>query len=164
MKQLPAIVLIASICLAITLSCQNGEVATAIATEADKKQFIETLEKHLNAVSSKDLAKLESTLPPDGKYFLMLPRSETTSTSAEFLKMHEEWFTDTTWTFQTKIVYSDVGVQMGLAIVDVMYQEPDRNGQPYFNKMVVSYTLKKFDGKWYVATDHASSLQKTGDN
>ena len=94
---------------------------------------------------------------------LILPQSKITYTSKEFLDMHKEWFQDTTWTFETKILNSKVDGNLGIATVEILYKEPDRNGKPYFNRMAVGYVLEKEDGKWYVIKDQACSLEKSTD-
>ncbi len=48
-----------------------------------------------------------------------------------------------------------------MATTEFLYKELERNGKPYFNKMIVSYTLEKTDGNWYIIKDHASSIEKT---
>ena len=52
---------------------------------------------------------------------------------------------------------------LGMAVVEVIYREPNRNGKPYFNRMIVSYDLQKVAGQWYVIKDHASSVEKSTD-
>ncbi len=76
---------------------------------------------------------------------------------------HEPWFQDSTWTFETKILNTVIGERLGMAITEVLYQEPERDGKPYFNRMVVSYDLEKIADQWYVIKDHASSVEKSTD-
>jgi len=80
-----------------------------------------------------------------------------------FLAFHEAWFQDTSWTFTTEILNVEVGPEVGMAVTEVVYREPERDGVPYFNRMIVSYTLRKTDGKWYVIKDHATSAEKSTD-
>lgn len=153
------------ICLALVMGCTQPAAKTEteepkISQEALDASFTQTLQQHLNAVSNKDLEILKATLSPKGDMQLILPASEITNTTEAFLDMHEAWFQDSSWTFETKILHTDIGQEMGIAIVEVMYREPDRNGKPYFNKMAVSYALRNMAGNWYVVKDHACSLEK----
>ncbi len=149
----------------VVMSCRHEEHEHRETVETmgppDTTGFMAVLQKHLNAVSNKDLATLATTFAPNGEMYLMLDQTETMTTANEFLTMHEAWFKDTTWTFETEVFHTDVGSDMGIALVNAMYREPDRNGQPYFNRMVVSYALKNIDGQWYVIKDHATSVEKT---
>ena len=125
--------------------------------------FEKTLERHLNAVSNKDIETLGSTLHPDGKMMLILPGLETTYTVVDFLSFHTAWFADPTWTFETQVLETEIGPTLGMAIVEVLYREPERDGEPYFNRMTVSYTLEKTDGAWFFIKDHATSVEKSTD-
>lgn len=155
--------------LAFTLSCTQSP--ESVATEntldsiqksaAEEEAFLNRLNLHLNAISSKNLESLKETLSPDGDMILILPQSEPTFAAKDFLDMHETWFQDSTWTFETKILKHEIAGNLGIAIVDVMYKEPDRNGKPYFNHMIISYGLRKMGDQWYVVKDHASSIEKT---
>ncbi|MBK8968470.1 MAG: nuclear transport factor 2 family protein [Saprospiraceae bacterium] len=144
-------------------ACQPAAEGTEnpAAGSADSLAFTACLQKHLDAVSNKDLPGLESTLSPDGNMQLILPNREITNTVAEFVDMHRDWFQDTSWTFETKILNAEVGPEIGAATTEIMYREPNRNGKPFFNRMAVSYTLKKINGRWYVIKDHACSLEKS---
>ena len=137
-----------------TVSCSSKD-------SENVNQFNEILKVHLNAVSEKNIEKLITTLPPDSNFLFILPNSSPTISSKDFIEFHTEWFKDTSWTFETKIIATNIEEKMGIALVEVLYKEPERNGKPYFNKMSVSYALKKILGKWYVIKDHASSIEKT---
>ena len=136
-----------------TIRLETRDDENEIISENDKL-FISTMEKHLAAVSNKDISSLKSTLSPLGNMQLILPNTEITNTVEEFIKFHE-------WTFETKIVNTEIGEDIGLAVTEIIYKEPERNGKPYFNRMHVSYGLKIINGIWYVITDHASSVEKS---
>jgi len=125
-----------------------------------EKDFVELMEKHLRAVSEKDLETLALTMHPTGKMQLILPSQEITVSVDSFLSFHQEWFKDAVWTFDTEILNTQIGDQLGMAVVESVYREPERNGKPYFNRMIISYLLEKTDDKWYVIKDHASSVEK----
>lgn len=157
--------------LLVTLVFTSCTAPLAPVTEAEKsaislenkKSFDAALTLHLDAVSAKDLVALEKTLAPTGEMMLVLPQSEVLTKASEFLEFHGEWFKGEDWTFETKIISSDVSSDMGFALVESMYREPERDGKPYYNKMAITYTQKKIDGKWYVVKDHACSLEKSTD-
>lgn len=158
-------IIIVGVCLT---SCTPQETTTPSkkgTDEASKALFISTMKKHLDAVTNKDLESLKSTLSPTGKMQLVLPKTEMTNTVDEFVKYHADWFADTTtvWSFKTKILDTTIGETMGIAITEILYSEPLRDGKPYFNRMNVTYALQKQDDKWYIIKDHASSIHKSTD-
>jgi hypothetical protein len=129
--------------------------------QKNESLFRSTMLKHLNAVSTKDLNTLKSTLSPKGDMILILPNSKVTYSVDEFVKYHEDWFKETNWTFETKILNIKVRENLGIAIVEVMYRESERNGKPYFNRMIVSYDLEKIDNNWYVIKDQSCSIERS---
>jgi hypothetical protein len=148
----------------LLISCTNTAekpIDNKVAQEQNELLFTKTLQTLLTAIENRNLDSLKSTLSPTGEMQLILPGLKIKNTVDEFVTLHQEWFKDTTWTIETKIVNIKVGDKIGMAITEAMYREPDRNGKPYFNHMMVSYDLEKIDNRWYVIKDHASSIEKT---
>lgn len=144
-------------------SC-NNQVQKTKAYEKSKSDFTKTMKKHLDAVSNKDLVSLKSTMHPNGKMQLILPSSEIKSSVDSFMLYHSDWFKDTSeWSFETKIINIEVGQDYGMAITEIKYSEPEREGKPYWHRMSVSYDLEKYEDNWYIIKDHASSIQKSTD-
>ena len=76
------------------------------------------LQKHLDAVSNRDLKTLESTLSPDGNMQLILPETEIIDGTDGFMGYHREWFKTPDWTIDSKILNSEVGETMAMIIVE----------------------------------------------
>ena len=162
--------LLSAICVLTIFSCKeetkvvHSETSIKINEEANEAQMRLLMQKHLDAVSQKDLETLQSTMSPRGDMQLILPGTEIIYSVDGFMEYHKKWFAlDNAWTFETKILNTKVGETFGMSIVEIMYREPERDGVPYFNRMIVSYDLEKIDGSWYVIKDHASSIEKSTD-
>ena len=113
-------------------------------------------------LKNKNIDSLKSTMSTSGRMELILPNTKTTYTVDEFVNLHAEWFKDSTWTMKTKILNIEPRKYIGTATTEAIYREPNRNGKPYLNHMIVSYVLEKgSDNIWYVIKDHASSLKKS---
>lgn len=159
------------VCVLFITSCVDNKNETAETKNNVEKTFaknnsqaaIQVMQRHLDAVTNRDLNVLEQTLTPEGTMQLLLPATELKQGNKAFMDYHKEWFAIPDWTFKTRIVNSDIGTDMGSIIVEIIYGEPLRDGKPYFNRMQISYVLKKIDGKWYVTKDHASSIEKSTD-
>lgn len=121
------------------------------------------MEAHLAAIAAKDLPSLRTTLSPRGDMKLILPAEEIEEGTKAFIDFHEAWFSDTTWSFETKILDLQAGESLANAVTELVYREPERDGKPYFNRMIVTYLLRKIDGQWFVVQDHASSAEKSTD-
>lgn len=142
---------------------EEKTIKNVLSRQENEKLFKQTLVKHLNAVTNKDLIALKSTMSPKGNMQLILPDTEILYSVDEFMKFHTNWFKNQNWTFETKILNTKVVDELGIAIVEIVYREPDRNGKPYSNRMIISYALEKIEGNWYIVKDHASSVEKSTD-
>ena len=155
-------ILFALIILLISCTNDTQKIADAKTNQAqNEKAFKKTLKTLLAAIENRDLDSLKSTMPLNGEIQLILPRSQIKNTVDEFVSLHQEWFKDSTWTMETKIINTKIGDKIGMAVTEAMYREPNRNGVPYFNHMIVSYVLEKTNSQWYIIQDHASSIEKT---
>lgn len=130
----------------------------------NSKSFHTALRKHTKAISDRDLETLKTMMSPDGLMHLIRPSTAVVYTTDNYIRYHESWFQDPNWSIKFSITDSEVGEEVGMAITDVLYEVPDRNGKPYWNKMVISFVLKKMDGNWYVISDHSGSVQKSTDS
>jgi len=148
--------------LLIVMSCENQK-PNQVKNSDDYTVVKTTLEKLLLAIEQKNLKDLESLMAPDKKMELILPQTEISYTSKAFLDLHREWFKDSTWTIETNILNIEVGHPISTATTDAMYREPERDGKPYFNHIIVTYVFEKIGDKWYVIKDHASSQKKSTD-
>jgi len=157
-----------TICFSLlTLSCKTepnkSREAVTPNPALNKEMLLATMNAHMKAISNRDLKALKSTLSPNGNMQLILPGMEIIETVDGFTEYHREWFESEDWTVEYDILNSEVGETMGMVVMAFTYREPERDGAPYFNRMVISYDLRKIDGKWYVIKDHASSVEKSTD-
>ena len=151
--------LLSVLLLVATLSCEKKQPEQTPITSPEAA--LNVLGDHLAAIAMRDYELLQSTLSPQGDMLLILPETNIQTRVDSFLSMHERWFQDTTWTFAYNIHHVLPGRDLVEATVDVTYREPERGGKPYFNKMAVSYTLRRQGEAWYVVKDHACSLEKS---
>lgn len=156
--------LIVSFLFLLTTSCKEKTPSTQeleISQTQNEELFHTALAKHLKAVADKDYPTLQSTMSPKGNMELIQPSAEIVYTADAFMEFHKKWFAVPDWTMNTKILSTDIGDKIGVATTEFLYQEPERNGKPYFNRLIVSYTLEKIGNNWYIIKDHASSIEKT---
>lgn len=149
-------------------SCQSdlstespSEEQVKLQKQQDHKLFHATLRKHLKATADKDLTTLSSMMNPDGLMHMIRPNTPVIYSTESYLKFHESWFQDTQWSINTSITDSQVGDEIGMAVVLLRYEVPNRNGYAYWKELNVSYVLKKYGASWYVISDHSSAIRET---
>ncbi len=157
MKRIFSLVMIACIFL---ISCNDKPAYDHAKNELEAKLVLQTL---LTSIENRDLETLKTTLSPYGNMQLINPATPITNTVDDFVTLHENWFKNNNWTIKTSILDFKAGPNIAMATTDALYREPERNGAPYFNRLIVSYVLEKIEGKWYIIKDHACSIQKSTD-
>lgn len=162
MKKLSIFLALISV-LMFSCTHQNGNKKASSSQSDSETSFTTAMRKHLDAVENRDVAALQSTMAPTGTLYFLLDKRPLSTTSTSFMDFHREWFKDSTWTINFKILHTAIDDNLGVAITESMYKEPNRDGKPYYHKMHVSYTQQKIDGQWYVIMDQASSIEKSTD-
>jgi len=150
------------------VSCQDNlsselptEEQIKLIKQKDHRLFHATLRKQLQATASRDLETLKTLMNPDGLMHMIRPDTPIIYGTDSYLNYHESWFSDPNWSIKTAITDSQVGNEIGMALVSLRYEIPDVNGHPYWNELTVSYVLKKYDDKWFVISDHSSSIRES---
>ncbi len=149
----------------VLVSCdtKNEKQNNVNVDQKSENEALGALQTLLKSIENRDLESLKTTMSPTGEMELIIPGRAITYTADEFVELHKNWFKDTIWTVKTNILDIKVDHNLGYATTDAMYKEPERDGKPYFNHLIVSYVLEKINDKWYVVKDHACSLKKSTD-
>lgn len=155
------------IVLSVLTNCSEGKTIPEKSTSHKENvtQFTNALRAHLDAVTQKDTIAMEKTMAPNGELYFLQPQRELSKTSSSFMDFHKGWFKNATspWSISFKIIDTEVSDSLGVAIVECVYQEPERDGQPYYNRLHVTYAQKKMNDIWYVILDQATSIEKSTD-
>ena len=148
--------------VAFALACQQDDTITNSEgpTAEDKKAFHQTLRNHIQAISDKNLGELQKNLSPDGMMYMIRPNTPVIHSTDNYVEFHQSWFQYDNWMLKGAITDSHVGTDSGIAVAEIRYDIPNRDGKSYWNEMTISYGLKKVDGQWYIIKDHSSSVRK----
>ncbi len=156
--------------LLLLVSCQNDSSPTqttsntsAETKKANHKAFHSTLKSHINAISKRDVNTLATLMHPSGTMHMLRHNTPVVYSTDRYIKYHTSWFEDDSWKLTAQITDSNVGEKLGWALVDVTYRNEKPNTKFYTNKMLITYVMEKVNGKWYVISDHATSVEKTFD-
>lgn len=131
------------------ISCSNNNETASTAL----------LQKHLNALVTRNIDELKSTLSPSGKIDFILSNMTPTKTTDEFIDFHEKMFTDSSWTINAEIITSNIGTKIAHFIVEINYSSITKNNKPFNSLLHTSYLLQKEKNDWYVVLDHATTIK-----
>ena len=92
------------------------------------------MQKHVDALSNRDLKTLQSIIAPNGKMQLTLPKAPIIQGISGIREYLRECFKDSLWTYETKILNTEIGDRIGMVITEIIYREPETNGAGHRGK------------------------------
>ncbi|TCP54458.1 ketosteroid isomerase-like protein [Tumebacillus sp. BK434] len=114
--------------------------------------FHQALQHHLNTMTEKDLAAFLATVHPEN-ISLILPNGKLIDSRAEFETFHQNWFSDPDWSMHTELIKTSVTAESGVALLKVLYNDLDPQGQPYEKRYYLSLVFEKVNGNWLLVHD-----------
>jgi ketosteroid isomerase-like protein len=112
-----------------------------------------TLNRHLNAIKTRDFEAFESTLTQGDRLTFILPNGKFRDDPIEYRKVLKSWLGSPGWTFDYEVVAVEKTSEMGSALLLVSYNEADRDGSPYHLDHYLSLVFKKEGNGWYLVHD-----------
>jgi ketosteroid isomerase-like protein len=123
--------------------------------------FRETLEKHLDAIQSRDLAALIDTLPaPDERIVLITAEGRLVRSVDEFVAMHRDWFASTTWTLGTEVVRTFESDELGVAVLRLDYRDASPDGTPIRQLSFLTLVFQRQGGRWVMVQDQNTPVKE----
>jgi uncharacterized protein (TIGR02246 family) len=114
-------------------------------------QFTEAVDRHLAAVTGRDLEGYRATLHPDVS--LVMLDGRLLAGRDAVLDLHRAWFGDPDWSWTLTPVRSAVAGETGVAVYAVAYHDLDADGQPYELSYLLGLTFVRVDGAWLLLHD-----------
>ncbi|MDI6100198.1 nuclear transport factor 2 family protein [Actinoplanes sp. NEAU-A12] len=114
-------------------------------------QFAEAVDRHLAAVTGRDLAGYQATLHPDVSLIMLDGRLLTGRDAV--LDLHRAWFGDPDWSWSLTPLWSTVAGDTGVAVFAVEYRDLDADGRPYELAYSLGLTFVRVDAAWLLLHD-----------
>jgi ketosteroid isomerase-like protein len=137
-------------------------LATPAHAETRAEAFQRTLQAHLHAVSSRDMAGLLATITQGDSLELYFPNGKRFETRAEFLEFHDEWFREAAWTMRFEPVSSIVTGDMALATVKTRYEETV-DGKLSWSESWLTLVFQWENGGWRLVHDQNTRIRTSND-
>lgn len=125
-------------------------------------RFADALQKHLDAVSARDLPALESTLTSGADLELYLPTGKRSTTRKEFVDFHRTWFAEKGWTMRFTPISSHVGRDLAVATVRTRYED-QVDGKPYWSENWLTLTFGLEPDGWRLVHDQNTRIRTSAD-
>jgi len=132
----------------------------AVPQLASASEFDDMLAAHFKAVQQHDLAALEKTLTPGPALELIFPNGNRTTTRAEYVAFHKDWFTSKAWTMRfDPVAHIDAG-DVQIVTVKTHYEDVD-NGKPVMSESWLTLTFRKERGRWGLIHDQNTRVKSS---
>jgi ketosteroid isomerase-like protein len=121
--------------------------------------FRETLNEHLRAIQTRDLAALIETLPAE-RLTLVTSDGRLVRTVDEFLALHKDWFASLSWSLDAAILDAVEGEDFGLAVLRLDYRDRPPNREPIHEASCLTLVFQRQAGRWALLHDQNTPIQR----
>src|SRR5688500_6187249 len=104
--------------------------------------FRETLNKHIAAITSRDIEALVETLPQD-ELVLVMSNGKVVRAVREFVEAHRDWFAMPNWLLHFEPVEFHESVDLGVAIFKLDYTDLRPDGSRFHEFSVLTLTFAR---------------------
>lgn len=121
--------------------------------------FRETLQKHLQAIQSRDLPALAETLPKE-RLTLIQSNGQLVETVREFLELHRGWFAVPTWALEVRPVNVLETPDLGVAVLHLTYTDTPACRPPIHETSFLTLLFARRGDRWEMIHDQNTPIKK----
>ncbi len=114
-------------------------------------EFSQALGAHLKAIEARDLDGFLATVHRDAS--VILPNGTLLRGKDAVAEFHATWFDDPDWSMRTEVVRVETVGDSAFAVLSVVYDDLDQNGQPYQKVYYLTLYFVRVDGQWLLIHD-----------
>lgn len=120
-----------------------------------ENEFAATLDRHLNAISSRDIAAFEATVADEVR--LVGTDGNVIEGRVDAVEAHRQWFADPSWRFDPYVMFSDTKDGVGWALARVRYESAEGASELC---LFLLFTRDEADGLWRLSYDQGTAVKK----
>ena len=121
--------------------------------------FKQVLEKHLTALSSKNLSDFIETISKTN-ITLIMPNGKLITTYKEFVELHDAWFSDDDWSIEYEIINTVEKTDLCTALLKVNYKDVDEKDEIVYLNYFLYLMFEYIDETWYLIHDQNTIFTK----
>jgi hypothetical protein len=125
--------------------------------DALRREFEETLNRHIEAIRTRDLAGIEATITSGPELVLIFPNGHRTTTRDDYMDFHRPWFASDSWTMQIEVVGAFVGRDYATAMARTVYEDL-ANGEPVQSRSWLTLTFRREGDRWALYHDQNTRI------
>lgn len=136
-------------------ACAAGPKAGA--DDALSREFEDTLNRHIEAIRTRDLAGIEATITSGPDLILIFPNGHRTTTRDEYMEFHRNWFAGDSWTMHIEPVGVFVGRDFATAMARTLYEDVV-DGEPVHSRSWLTLTFRREGDRWALYHDQNTRI------
>ncbi|RMH68783.1 MAG: DUF4440 domain-containing protein [Gemmatimonadetes bacterium] len=121
--------------------------------------FTDTLNQHLDAIRTRNITAFLATVIEDDSLNLILPNGAWINNRADFVKFHEEWFSDTEWHAEFEVLSTIERNDMAQALVQMDYSDMDPEGEEYHATIYLGLVFLRQKEQWVLIHSQNTPIQ-----
>ena len=122
--------------------------------------FLETLQNHLDAIQSRDLASFVETVTQGEAFSFLLPNGAYMSGRDEFIAFTRDWFADPDWQFSCELIRTVQRPELAMALLLVTYDDHDAAGVPYQLTYYLNLLFAQEGERWALVHDQNTLVKE----
>lgn len=122
-----------------------------------RREFEETLNRHMEAIRTRNLAEIEATITSGPELVLIFPNGHRTTTRDEYMDFHRDWFASDTWTMQIEVVGTFVGRDFATAMTRSVYEDVV-DGERAQSRSWLTLTFRREGDRWALYHDQNTRI------
>ena len=119
-----------------------------------ENEFAATLDRHLQAIASRDLATFEATVAEEVR--LVGTDGNVIEGRVDAVEAHRQWFADPSWRFDPYVVFGDTKDGVGWALAKVRYEAAQGTSELW---LFLLFTRDDADGSWRLSYDQGTVVK-----
>ena len=138
----------------ILVACINEEQ-----TDNSKESFHTTVNKHLHAITTRNLETLEPTIAENVS--MIGPDGTKLDTKTVFMDFHKNWFALDNWEWKGKVLTTESSDSLGYALVQYQFIQKDTTGNTLLqdNEYLV-LIFKNSPNGWLLVHDQNTAIKE----
>ncbi len=143
----------AAMALSLQLLAAGGAVAQG------RQSLDEALADHVRAVQTRDPAALERTITAGERLELIFPDGRRSTTRAEYLAFHREWFAQPGWTMSIRPISRVERGELAVVTARTRYEERSGPRLSAWSENWLTLTFAREPGGWRLVHDQNTRIR-----